>query len=88
MQAARIKIQDTRKLYYLKREINTSWIMLSLALKNYERIVTRTRPREHTVRVLKSVHWLTTTSRRIDYKVPSLTFQCLHGTATSYLSES
>ena len=29
------KIQDTRKLYYLKREINT-WIMLSLALKNYE----------------------------------------------------
>ena len=28
-------LQDTRKLYYLKREINT-WIMLSLALKNYE----------------------------------------------------
>ena len=32
---ARYKIQDTRKLYYLKREINT-WIMLSLSFKNYE----------------------------------------------------
>ena len=53
-------------------------------MQSSARIVTRTRPREHITLVLKSLHWLPV-SRCIDYKILSLTNQCLHGTLVWYL---
>ncbi len=50
------------------------------------RIVTRTPKFDSITPALKSLHWLPVMAR-IDFKVLSLTYQCIHGTAPTYLSD-
>ena len=50
------------------------------------RILTRTRKFEHITPVLKSLHWLEV-SKRIEFKLLTLTHKCLHGKAPHYLEE-
>ena len=50
------------------------------------RILTRTKKHEHISPVLKSLHWLPI-SKRIEYKILTLTFKCLHSLAPSYLKD-
>ena len=50
------------------------------------RIVTKSRKYDHITPVLKSLHWLPI-RQRIDFKVMTICFKCLHGLAPQYLSE-
>ena len=50
------------------------------------RIVTRTKSREHITPVLRPLRWLPVT-KRIEYKIPCLTYQWVHKTAPQYLQE-
>ena len=50
------------------------------------RLVSRTKRREHITPVLRELHWLPVKSR-IKYKILLLTYQCLKGTAPSYLQD-
>ena len=51
------------------------------------RIVTRTDSRQHIlISVLLSLHWLPT-SKRIEYRILSLTYQCVHEIAPQKLQE-
>ena len=49
-------------------------------------IVTRTKSREHITPVLRPLRWLPVT-KRIEYKIPCLTYQWVHKTAPQYLQE-
>nr|KAG5692731.1 hypothetical protein BaRGS_033842 [Batillaria attramentaria] len=50
------------------------------------RIVSRTKVTDHITPVLKALHWLPV-QQRIDHKVLSLTYCCIHNTAPTYLKE-
>ena len=50
------------------------------------RIVTRKKISDHITPILKALHWLPV-RQRIDHKVLSLTYSCIHGTAPTYLQE-
>ena len=50
------------------------------------RILTFTRRCEHIRQVLYSLHWLPV-SARIEFKVVTITFKCLHGMAPEYATE-
>ena len=50
------------------------------------RLVTRKRKFEHVTLILRSLHWLPIRAR-IQFKVLTLVFKCLHGNAPAYLSE-
>ena len=50
------------------------------------RIVTRTVSREHNTPDLRSLHWLLV-SKRIEYKILCLTYQCVYKTAPKYPQE-
>ena len=50
------------------------------------RLVTRKRKFEHVTPILRSLHWLPIRAR-IQFKVLTLVFKCLHGNAPAYLSE-
>ena len=50
------------------------------------RHVTRKRKFEHVTPILRSLHWLPIRAR-IQFKVLTLVFKCLHGNAPAYLSE-
>ena len=50
------------------------------------RLVTRKRKFEHVTPILRSLHCLPIRAR-IQFKVLSLVFKCLHGNAPAYLSE-
>ena len=49
-------------------------------------IVTGAKSREHIILVLRSLHWLPVT-KRIEYKILCITYQCVHKTAPPYLQE-
>ena len=51
------------------------------------RLVTGTSSREHITPTLKDLHWLRI-RERIDFRIALLCFQCLHGCAPAYLSDS
>ena len=51
------------------------------------RIVCRTKTRDHITPLLNDLHWLPV-KRRIDHKILSLTYACLHGLAPDYLIET
>ena len=59
---------------------------LQLVLNTAARIVTRTRVRNRTTPVLKSLHWLPIV-QRCAFKIALLTFKILHGMAPSYLTD-
>ena len=48
--------------------------------------MTKTKLTEHITPVLKYLHWLPI-KRRIDYKINSITYKCLHNAAPNYLQE-
>ena len=50
------------------------------------RLVTRTRFSDHITPVLRDLHWLPV-KFRIMYKIPLLTYKCLHGLPPEYLSD-
>ena len=50
------------------------------------RILTGTRKFDHISPVLKSLHWLEV-SKRVQFKILTLTHKCLHGEAPHYLQE-
>ena len=50
------------------------------------RILTKTRKFSHITPVLQELHWLPV-RKRIDYKILTLTYRCLHDLAPVYLSE-
>nr|KAG5696973.1 hypothetical protein BaRGS_008435 [Batillaria attramentaria] len=50
------------------------------------RIVSRTKATDHITPVLKALHWLPV-QQRIDHKVLSLAYCCIHNTAPTYLKE-
>ena len=50
------------------------------------RILTRTKKFEHISPILQSLHWLPV-AERIDFKILTLTFKCLHGKALGYLKD-
>ena len=50
------------------------------------RILTRTSRRQHMMPVLQQLHWLPI-KQRIDYKVATIVWKCIHGEAPTYLSE-
>ena len=50
------------------------------------RILTRTKKHEHISPVIKSLHWLPI-SKRIEYKILTLTYKCIHDQAPSYLKD-
>ena len=50
------------------------------------RLITGIRKYDHITPLLKQLHWLPV-KRRIEYKIVSLVFKCLQGTAPEYLSE-
>ena len=51
------------------------------------RIVALTPKHEYISPVLRELHWLPIEERGITFKIPSMTFKCLNGLATSYLSD-
>ena len=61
-------------------------IRLQKIHKTAVRIVTRTKSRDHITPVLRSLHWLPV-SKRTEYKILCLTYQCVHKTAPQYLQE-
>ena len=50
------------------------------------RIVTGTKRHEHITPILHSLHWLRV-KKRIDFKILTLTYRCLHDTAPAYLKD-
>jgi hypothetical protein len=50
------------------------------------RILTRTRRCEHITPIIRSLHWLPV-ERRIEFKILTLTYKCLHDMAPTYLKE-
>ena len=50
------------------------------------RILTKTRKHEHISPILQQLHWLPV-SKRINIKIITLTFKCLHDKAPSYLQD-
>jgi hypothetical protein len=50
------------------------------------RILTRTRKHEHITPILRQLHWLPI-EKRIQFKILTLTYKCLHNLAPSYLSD-
>jgi len=50
------------------------------------RVVTGTRKFDHITPVLRQLHWLLV-RQRITFKLAMITFNCLHGLATSYLAD-
>ena len=50
------------------------------------RLITRTRKFDHITPVLRDLHWLPI-SRRIDFKIATLVYKCLHGLAPPYLAD-
>jgi len=50
------------------------------------RLVTRSRKFDHITPVLRDLHWLPV-RRRIDFKMATLVYKCLHGLAPPYLAD-
>jgi Reverse transcriptase (RNA-dependent DNA polymerase) len=50
------------------------------------RLITRTRKFDHITPVLRDLHWLPI-RRRIDFKVATIVYKCLHGYAPPYLAD-
>ena len=50
------------------------------------RLITRTRKFDHVTPVLRDLHWLPI-RQRIDFKIATLVFKCLHGLAPPYLAD-
>jgi hypothetical protein len=50
------------------------------------RLISRTRKFDHIMPVLRNLHWLPI-QRRIDFKVATLVYKCLHGCAPPYLAQ-
>jgi hypothetical protein len=50
------------------------------------RILTRVKKHEHISPIIRSLHWLPV-SKRIDFKILTLVFKCLHNDAPTYLQE-
>ena len=50
------------------------------------RLITRTRKYDHVTPVLRDLHWLPI-RQRIDFKIATLMFKCLHGQAPPYLAD-
>jgi Reverse transcriptase (RNA-dependent DNA polymerase) len=50
------------------------------------RLITRTRKFDHITPVLRDLHWLPV-RQRIEFKIATLVYKCLHGLAPSYLSD-
>ena len=50
------------------------------------RILTRTKKHEHISPVIKSLHWLSI-SKRIELKILTLTYKCIHDQAPTYLKD-
>ena len=61
-------------------------IRLQKIHKTAVRIVTRTKSRDHITPVLRSLHWLPV-SKRTEYKILCLTYQCVHKTTPQYLQK-
>ena len=51
------------------------------------RLVYGARKFDHVTPLLRELHWLSV-PERITFKLATLVFRCLHGTAPSYLAES
>jgi hypothetical protein len=58
---------------------------LQRVMNTAARILTRTKPRVHITPVLEELHWLPI-EKRIEFKLLTLTYKCLHGEAPDYLS--
>ena len=50
------------------------------------RILTRTRKHDHITPVLEALHWLPVV-KRIDFKILTLAYKCLHNLAPKYLED-
>ena len=59
---------------------------LQLVQNSAARLVNRTPMADHIMPQLKALHWLPVQAR-IDFKVATLAFRCVHGLAPSYLAE-
>ena len=53
---------------------------------NAARLILKKRKREHASPLLRSLHWLPV-ERRLQYKVATICYKCLHGTAPQYLQD-
>jgi hypothetical protein len=60
---------------------------LQAVMNSAARLIFNVRKRDHITPLLKELNWLKV-PERISYKLAVLTFQCLHGSAPLYLSES
>ena len=59
---------------------------LQLTMNNAARMISRIPKSAHITPYLAALHWLPVTSR-IEYKLASLSFQCMNGNAPNYLKE-
>ena len=59
---------------------------LQVAQNNAARLVLKKRKRDHASPLLRKLHWLPI-DKRIQYKMATLCFRCLNGSAPTYLSD-
>ena len=78
------RIDFCNSLLYSLPDVHTN--KLQRIQNSAARLITRTKRREHITPILKQLHWLPVKSR-INYKILLLTYQCLNGTAPSYLQD-
>ena len=78
------RIDFCNSLLYSLPDVHTN--KLQRIQNSAARLITETKRREHITPIFKQLHWLPVKSR-INYKILLLTYQCLNGTAPSYLQD-
>ena len=59
---------------------------IQVVQNNAARLVLKKRKRDDAVPLLRELHWLPV-EKRIDYKIATIVYKCIHGLAPSYLAE-